>query len=146
MKKEDLDKISIGDEVFFANRFYEVADISKQFGAKMIGIYDEPPSKHIDFLNPNSIDIVRFKNDKIQTTEKGFKVIELNVEQMLKLGGMCICDSCNNAMFTGTFIGALNRVYCATCFENFNKTATYYPEDSKFEENSVNRVIQKIVN
>jgi len=28
----------------------------------MIGIYDEPPSKHIDYLNPNGNEKVRFKN------------------------------------------------------------------------------------
>jgi hypothetical protein len=42
-------------EVFFAGAFYEVAEIKRFPHGKMIGIYDEPPSKHIDYLHPNSV-------------------------------------------------------------------------------------------
>lgn len=39
--------------VFFAGRFYEVAEIKKFPHGEMIGIYDETPTKHIDYLNPD---------------------------------------------------------------------------------------------
>ncbi|OWP86666.1 hypothetical protein BWK60_07750 [Flavobacterium covae] len=72
------ERIKKGDKVFFANKFYEVAEIIEQFGGKMIGIYDEKPSKHIDYLNPNSIDIVKFKKIKFSKAQQ--KVIDFLVK------------------------------------------------------------------
>ena len=43
-------------EIFFAGSFYKVAGAKKFPHGKMIGIYDEPPSTHIDYLH---LDIVR---------------------------------------------------------------------------------------
>ena len=44
-----------GDKVSYAGSVYEVAHI-KMFGnGPMVGIYDEPPSKHIDYLKPGSL-------------------------------------------------------------------------------------------
>jgi len=44
-----------GDKVIYAGSVYEVAHI-KMFGnGPMVGIYDEPPSKHIDYLKPGSL-------------------------------------------------------------------------------------------
>ena len=42
-------------EVFFAGSFYEVAGTKNFPHGKMIGIYDEPPSKHIDYLHLDSV-------------------------------------------------------------------------------------------
>lgn len=61
MTKQDLDKLEKGDEVFFAGSFYEVAEIQASNLGAMIGIYDEPPSKHIDYINPENIEGVRTK-------------------------------------------------------------------------------------
>lgn len=51
----DVEKLSAGDEIFFAGTFYKVAEIKEFPHGKMIGIYDEPPSNHIDYLNPSSV-------------------------------------------------------------------------------------------
>lgn len=48
-------KINKGDEVYFAGSFYKVAEIKMFPHGEMIGIYDEPPTKHIDYLKPNSV-------------------------------------------------------------------------------------------
>lgn len=40
---------------------YEVAEIKMYPHGPMIGIYDEPPSKHIDFWNPSSLTLSRKK-------------------------------------------------------------------------------------
>ena len=48
-------KIEIGDQVKFGATTYEVADIKLFPHGKMIGVYDEPPTKHIDYLHLNSI-------------------------------------------------------------------------------------------
>lgn len=37
---------------------YMVAEVKQFPHGKMIGIYDEPPSKHIDYWNPESLTIV----------------------------------------------------------------------------------------
>ena len=52
MSKE---KLEVGNEIFYAGAFYEVAEIKDFPHGKMIGIYDESPSKHIDYLNPSSV-------------------------------------------------------------------------------------------
>ena len=44
-----------GDEIYYAGRFYEIAEIKEFPHGKMIGIFDEPPSKHIDYLNPEVV-------------------------------------------------------------------------------------------
>jgi hypothetical protein len=55
MKIENLEKVSPGDRVYFSGRFYEVAEIKEFPHGPMIGIYDEYPSKHIDYLKPESV-------------------------------------------------------------------------------------------
>jgi len=57
MKKEEILKL-IPDKSFirFAGSNYMVAEIRDNFGALMIGIYDEPPSLHIDYLNGGSVE------------------------------------------------------------------------------------------
>lgn len=51
----NVETLKEGDEVFFAGNFFEVAEIKDFPHGKMIGIFDEPPKKHIDYLNPNSV-------------------------------------------------------------------------------------------
>ncbi|MGH2666093.1 hypothetical protein [Flavobacterium sp.] len=79
-----------------------------------------------------------------EITKKGFQIIKMNTAQMLKIGGLCICDDCNNAMFSSTYIGALNSCYCDDCFKDFEERATYYPEDKGVETNNINRVTRKL--
>lgn len=43
---------------------YEVAEIRNFPHGLMVGIYDEPPSKHVDFWNPNSLHRVTDSTDK----------------------------------------------------------------------------------
>lgn len=45
-------EIKQGDFVIFADSNYEVADVSNP---QLVGIYDEPPSKHVDYLNRDSV-------------------------------------------------------------------------------------------
>lgn len=44
-----------GDSVQFGGDIYEVAELKKFPHGWMVGIYDEPPSRHIDYLNPKSL-------------------------------------------------------------------------------------------
>ena len=46
-----------GTMVRYAGADYEVAH-QKQFPhGRMVGIYDEPPGKHVDYINPRSLTI-----------------------------------------------------------------------------------------
>lgn len=59
MTVEQLVRLKEGDEVHYAGAIYTVADPAKDFPhGIMVGIYDEPPTKHIDYLNPSSVDEV----------------------------------------------------------------------------------------
>jgi hypothetical protein len=49
-------EIKEGEFIFYAGAFYEVAKVFNELPLKnFIGIYDEPPTKHIDLLNINNI-------------------------------------------------------------------------------------------
>ena len=72
MAKEntELDELAVGDWVRISPHGqwdYEVAEIKMYPHGPMIGIYDEPPSKHVDFWNPSSLTLARKPNDKDQT-------------------------------------------------------------------------------
>jgi len=41
---------------------YEVAEVKMYPHGPMIGIYDEPPSKHVDFWNASSLTLSRTAN------------------------------------------------------------------------------------
>ena len=46
---------TVGSRVTYGKYSYEVAEIKKFPHGLMVGIYDEPPSKHIDYLNLTSV-------------------------------------------------------------------------------------------
>ena len=52
---ENTDQFKPGEQVFYAGSFYQIAEIKDFPHGKMVGIYDEPPSKHIDYINPSSL-------------------------------------------------------------------------------------------
>lgn len=55
MEKEKTEKLKKGDEIFYAGSFYKVADLKEYPHGLMIGIYDEPGTRHIDYLRPDSV-------------------------------------------------------------------------------------------
>lgn len=56
--KTDAGSIKSGSKVKFANSEFEVAEVKFFPHGPMIGIYDEPPSKHIDYLRPESVTLI----------------------------------------------------------------------------------------
>jgi len=50
-----MNEINEGDIVLFAGSFFKVAEIKEFPHGKMIGIFDEPKSTHIDYINPTSV-------------------------------------------------------------------------------------------
>lgn len=62
---------------------------------------------------------------KIIENEKGFKVIEIDYLEMLKIGCGNICDHCGEPHYgKGYFVAVLNRWFCPTCYEEWRKYAT----------------------
>lgn len=55
MTTEEAQNLKTGEEVFYGKSYYEVAEIKEFPHGIMIGIYDEPPTKHIDYLNPKNV-------------------------------------------------------------------------------------------
>lgn len=67
--------------------------------------------------------------------EKGFLVIEVSsTEYIEKIGGMAICDSCNEDSFIGYYIAVLNHWVCPKCYQEWIERAKRYPEDIRIEE------------
>jgi hypothetical protein len=54
----NIENLKVGEEIFYAGSFYEVSEIKDFPHGKMVGIFDEPPSKHIDYLSPSSVNEV----------------------------------------------------------------------------------------
>ena len=81
----------------------------------------------------------------LETTDKGFIIIPINVQQNLHVKGMCICDSCNNASLDIMYyIPVLaGRTYCKKCFDEWHSEATYYEEDSSHEKSAANAFLKQ---
>lgn len=67
-------------------------------------------------------------------TEKGHIAIKVSLEEIKKLGGFGICDSCNAFHTTGYLIPVLNREYCTSCFKEWKKRAVFFNEDVDYEK------------
>lgn len=64
---------------------------------------------------------------KIIENEKGFKVIEIDYLEMLKIGCGNICDHCGEPHYgKGYYVAVMNRWLCPTCYENWYLFATNY--------------------
>lgn len=84
-----------------------------------------------------------------RVTEKGFKVIDVNLIEIMKFGATCpICDYCNDPIMQGgVFIPVLgSRVYCNDCYNTWHKSAKNYPEDQPYEQRSLVRALHVLNN
>ena len=66
--------------------------------------------------------------------EKGFLVIRTEQSEITCLGGLGICDDCNQKSHTGYLIAVLNRWFCDKCFTEWYNRAKYYKEDRHIEK------------
>lgn len=81
---------------------------------------------------------------KIEKTENGHLFLSLNIQQLLSIGGLGICDRCGCAAFKMKYVGALNMAFCYSCFDEWNNQAVYYEEDSSFEKRYIDITIRQI--
>lgn len=63
-----------------------------------------------------------------------FLIIECTAAELyVACGGPGICDYCGTTSGNGYYIAVLNHWYCPKCFEDWKRTARYYPRDADVE-------------
>jgi hypothetical protein len=67
----------------------------------------------------------------------GWVVYEATAEDTLKLGGLGICDNCNNYSPTGYLVAILNSYLCPECYKKWDAGARFYPEDVPVEKQHI---------
>lgn len=73
--------------------------------------------------------------------KKGFKVIQLSFDELLKLGWGNLCMYCNNEITNEIYyIAVLNDLMCKTCYEKWINQATRYYEDLEIEKSNFNKI------
>lgn len=78
----------------------------------------------------------------IYNNKKGFKVIRTeNRLEVLMLGGIGVCDWCNDTSKTGYLVAVLNHWYCDECFQEWYKRAVFFDEDTLIETKNYNRFL-----
>jgi len=58
MKVDEAERLKKGDEVFFAGAYYDFAELKYLPHGVMVGIYDDKPTNHIDYLNHENLSSV----------------------------------------------------------------------------------------
>ena len=75
---------------------------------------------------------------KVIENKKGFKVIEISKEELLKklsqYGSVGICDFCGNPTEVGYYVAVINQWLCQDCYQDFLDKSQYYPEDKPIED------------
>lgn len=66
---------------------------------------------------------------RIIQNDKGFKLIEMSMKEIVTAGGYAICDYCNGISDKGVYIAVLNSWYCMECFDRWYVNAKRYVED-----------------
>jgi hypothetical protein len=76
-------------------------------------------------------------------TDKNFLVIEASSAEVISLGGMGICDSCEAASRSGHIVSVLaGRWYCPNCYQRWHAEAINYEEDHSYEKITFDRFIK----
>ena len=70
---------------------------------------------------------------KLIPTKCGHIAYQTSAEEIISIGGMGICDHCNEKPPVGILIPVLNHWICEECFKDWDKRAKFYPEDCPAE-------------
>jgi len=58
MTQKQAQKLKKGNRIYYAGSVYDFATLKMFPHGVMVGIYDEPPTKHVDYLQPQNVNIV----------------------------------------------------------------------------------------
>lgn len=64
----------------------------------------------------------------------GYTVYHATAFEVMRLGGIGVCDECNTASIDGYLVPVLNHYMCPSCYKEWNERAVFYPEDVPHEE------------
>ena len=81
---------------------------------------------------------------KIIENTKGFRVIEVSLQECLGWCGLGLCDWCGKGVGPGYFVAVLNSVMCGKCYENWMLRAQRFEEDREFEEDNFNYMKERL--
>lgn len=75
-------------------------------------------------------------------TENGHKVLEVQEKEHHIFGKHTNdCDVCNSIdMSKGYYLPIVQKVCCMHCFENWNHSVSFFPEDSIYEKTEFERL------
>lgn len=63
------------------------------------------------------------------TTKQGYTAYTCTAAETAYLGGMGICDDCGKSALSGFLVPVLNHYMCPDCFEKWQSSGRFYPED-----------------
>ena len=76
--------------------------------------------------------------------DNGLTYYEVDIIELVRLGGAGICDHCGEYHTKGYLIPVLNHWICKSCFEEWSKDAKHYPSDDIYERMSIEYYESKI--
>jgi hypothetical protein len=75
---------------------------------------------------------------KVIENKKGFKVIEISKEELLKklsqYGCIGICDFCGKPTEVGYYVAVINQWLCQDCYQDFISKVSYCIDDKPIED------------
>ena len=74
----------------------------------------------------------------------GYIIFKCTALEIISIGGLGICDHCNNFSEVGYLIPVLNHWLCESCFLKWDENSTYYPEDIPFEKKNTKYYLSHI--
>lgn len=74
-------------------------------------------------------------NQKIKYTSQGFSYVDVELDDIIKWGGLGICNSCNVGPFSKMkLVYVLTDTYCEKCFNKWQERAkNYSKEDIEYD-------------
>lgn len=76
--------------------------------------------------------------------ENGLTYYEVDIIDLIRIGGAGICDHCGEMHSRGYLIPVLNHWICKSCFDEWKKDAKRYPEDDIYEQRCIEYYESKI--
>lgn len=75
--------------------------------------------------------------DKIKYTPQGFSYVDVNLGEIIKWGGLGICDCCGKGPHSKLkLVWVLHDTYCEKCFNQWlERCKTYSREDVEYDLN-----------
>lgn len=75
---------------------------------------------------------------KVIENKKGFKVIEISRQELLKklsqYGCIGICDFCGNPTEVGYYVAVINQWLCQDCYQDFISKVSHCIDDKPIED------------